>query len=238
MNHAPARDSEVKRKMMSIDRRFSESALGFGKFSKFLQFAASEGVVSVDRARDGSFRVRLAEPARPAASPEFDVKALGLPTTASSIKRYLAHRYKGVGIKTAERLVDQFATDVFHVLHNEPERIRKALPRSRADSVLTSWAADYERKRNALAKAAPTPDGPASRRNRDARNRPSARTTRDRGPARDDRARAVPAGATVPRDSTGPGSASPADSDESPAETGKPARSGLFGLFRQSRRSR
>ncbi len=237
-NQGPARDSDVKRKMMAIDRSFSENALGFGKFSKFLQFAASEGVVSVDRARDGSFRVRLEEAARPAASPGFDVKALGLPTTASSIKRYLAHRYKGVGVKTAERLVEQFATDVFQVLHNEPERIRKALPRSRADSVLTSWAADYERKKNALAKAAPTPEGPPSRQNRGTRNRPVARATRHRGPARDDRAPATPGNATASRDSTGPGSASPAGSDESPADTGKPARSGLFGLFRQGRRSR
>jgi uncharacterized protein (TIGR00288 family) len=237
-NHGPVHDSDVKRKMMAIDRRFSESALGFGKFSKFLQFAASEGVVSVDRARDGSFRVRLVETARPAAPPEFDVKALGLPTTASSIKRYLAHRYKGVGVKTAERLVDQFANDVFQVLHNEPERIRKALPRSRADSVLTSWAADYERKKSALAKAAPTPDGPPSRQNRDTRSRPVARSTRHRGPARDDQARAVPANATASRGSTGPGSASPTGSDEPPADTGKPARSGLFGLFRQGRRSR
>ena len=237
-NHGPARDSEIKRKMMAIDRRFSESALGFGKFSKFLQFAASEGVVSVDRARDGSFRVRLVETAGPAASPEFDVKALGLPTTAASIKRYLAHRYKGVGVKTAERLVEQFAADVFQVLHTEPERIRKVLPRSRADSVLTSWAADYERKKHALARTAPTPDGPPSRQNRDTRNRPVARTTRHRGPARDDQALAASANATASRDTAGPGSTSPAGSDESPAETGKPARSGLFGLFRQGRRSR
>ncbi|MDE2876171.1 MAG: NYN domain-containing protein [Gemmatimonadota bacterium] len=237
-NHGPARDSDVKRKMMAIDRSFSENAIGFGKFSKFLQFAAGEGVVSVDRARDGSFRVRLAEAAGPAASPEFDARALGLPTTASSIKRYLAHRYKGVGVKTAEKLVDQFAADVFRVLHDEPERIRKVLPRSRADSVLTSWAADYERKQAVLAKTAPAPDGPVPRPNRDGRGRPAGGTARHRGPAPDDRARAASADATASSGPAGPGTASPAVSDAPPSETEKPARSGLFGLFRQGRRSR
>ena len=237
-NHGPARDSDVKRKMMAIDRSFSENAIGFGKFSKFLQFAAGEGVVSVDRARDGSFRVRLAEAAAPAASPAFDAKVLGLPTTASSIKRYLAHRYKGVGVKTAERLVDQFAADVFRVLHDEPERIRKVLPRSRADSVLTSWAADYERKQAVLAKTAPAPDAPVPRQNRDGRGRPSAGTARHRGPAPDDRARTASANATASSGPAGPGTASPAVSDGPPSETEKPARSGLFGLFRQGRRSR
>ncbi len=240
-NHGPARDSEVKRKMMAIDRRFSENALGFGKFSKFLQFAASEGVVSVDRARDGSFRVRpaVADAATQPASPEFDVRSLGLPTTASSIKRYLAHRYKGVGVKTAERLVDEFANDVFRVLHDEPERVRKVLPRSRAHSVLTSWAADLERRKKALAKAAPAPEAPPSRQGGNPRSRRTARATRHReGPARHDRTRAASAAATASGDSTGPDPASPPGTDEPSSETGRPARSGLFGLFRQGRRSR
>ena len=73
--------------------------------------AEKEGAVSLERGKSGSFGVRLvAGKSGPAASP-FDAKALGLPTTESSIKSYLAHRYKGVGVKTAARLVDHFGAD-------------------------------------------------------------------------------------------------------------------------------
>ena len=238
-NHGPARDSDVKRRMMAIDKRFSENALGFGKFSKFLQFAAGEGVVSVDRARDGSFRVRLIEAAAPVAPGALDMKALGLPTTASSIKRYLAHRYKGVGVKTAERLVDEFGTDVFMVLHDKPERIRKVLPRIRADSVLTSWAADYERKSKAAAKTAPTPSGPPPPRTRDARSRPATRTERHRGNVRESPSeRPAAAATTASRASVETRSGAPAGAGEPASGTGKPERSGLLGFLRPRRRSR
>ena len=138
--------------MIAIDRGFNENSLGFGKFSKFLQYAETEGVVTVKRTRDGSYRVRLTEAPATATAPtappgELDVRALGLPTTAGSIKSYFANRYKGVGIKTAERLVENFGAQVFQVLQREPERVRKVLTRSRADSVLTAWAEDYGRRR-------------------------------------------------------------------------------------------
>ena len=236
-NHGPARDSDVKRRMLASDKGFNESALGFGKFSKFLQFAADEGVVSVDRARDGSYRVRLVETAAPPA--EFDVKALGLPTTATSIRRYLAHRYKGVGVKTAERLVEHFGAEVFKIMKDEPERIRKTLPRLRADSVLTSWAADYERRSKALAKTAPPPAGPTGRQTRDTRSHAAAKATRHRGPARPDHA--APAGSpttTASPDAAESRSSGPDGDDETVSATGKPARSGLFGFLRQGRRSR
>ena len=238
-NHGPARDSDVKRRMMAIDKGFSENALGFGKFSKFLQFAAGEGVVSVDRARDGSFRVRLIEAATPGAPPELDMKALGLPTTASSIKRYLAHRYKGVGVKTAERLVDQFGTDVFKVLRDSPERIRKVLPRMRADSVLTSWAADYERKRKSAAKAASAPGGSTPHQTRDARSHAAARPERHRGTGRESPSERAPtATTTASRASAGTRPGVPAAAGQPPSDTGKPERSGLLGFLRPRRRSR
>ena len=238
-NHGPARDSDVKRRMVAIDGDFSENALGFGKFSKFLQFAASEGVVSVDRARDGSFRVRLVESATPAAPAEFDMRALELPTSASSIEKYLAHRYKGVGVKTAERLVKHFGTDVFKVLQHAPERVRKVLPKLRADSVLTSWAADFERRHKALEKKTAAPVRPPRRQNRDARGRPVARPPRQRGPVRQaDSARSASVATAAPGDSTEARSKSSKGADESASTGGKPARSGLFGFLRQGRRSR
>lgn len=160
----PARDSDVKRKMLAIDRRFSESALGFAKFSKFLLFAEGEGAVSLERGRAGSFGVRLAAGEPAPLMPAFDAKSLGLPTTESSIKRYLAHRYKGVGVKTAARLVDHFGDGVFQVLHGRPERVNEVLSPARAASVLAAWPSDYERRRAALtakgAPGAPPPRGP------------------------------------------------------------------------------
>ena len=236
-NHGRARDSDVKRRMMAIDKGFNESALGFGKFSKFLQYAAGEGVVSVDRARDGSYRVRLLETSAPSA--EFDVKALGLPSTDLSIKRYLAHRYKGVGVKTAERLVQQFGAEVFQVLQAEPERIRKVLPRLRADSVLTSWESDYERRNKALAKTAPAPGGPTPPQTRDTRSHAAAKTASHRGPARTDHG--TPAASpttTASHDSAEVQPGAPDSADEPAPATGKPSRSGLFGFLRQGRRPR
>ena len=184
-NSEPARDSDVKRKMLTIDRRFSESAFGFGKFSKFLFFAEGEGAVSLERGKAGSFGVRLAAGEPVAAATAFDPKALGLPTTESSIKRYLAHRYKGVGVKTAARLVDHFGGDVFQVLHGRPERVRKVLAPARAQSVLVAWAGDYNRRGAAQARegaaAGPgkeeAPRAPAASRGRSRRSgsRPPSR---------------------------------------------------------------
>ena len=231
------RDSEVKRRMVAIDKGFSESALGFGKFSKFLRYAEDEGVVAVERTRDGSYRVRLREAAAAASQPpgELDAKALGLPTTAGSIKSYLANRYRGVGIKTAEKLVENFGPEVFHVMQREPERIRKVLTASRAHSVLTAWEGDHERRRKASPKTAPA--APVASRRRDGRGDGPAKTSRDRT-----------AGAPVPRTSAAGDSAESrrsageapraTDAAESVPAASKRERSGLFGFLRQGRRSR
>lgn len=224
--------------MIAIDKGFSENALGFGKFSKFLQYAETEGVVSVERTRDGSYRVRLTEApaAATAALADLDVKALGLPATAGSIKSYFANRYKGVGIKTAERLVGHFGPKVFQVLEREPERIRKVLTRSRADSVLTAWAEDYGRRKKALPKVAAS--SPAPSRRQDGRGDGPGRALKDRtaevrttrSPASGDTA-----GSTEPAGETG--SAENRAGEPVPA-TAKRGRSGLFGFLRQGRRSR
>ncbi|MDZ7779221.1 MAG: NYN domain-containing protein [Gemmatimonadota bacterium] len=75
-----------------------------------------------------------------------DLKGLGLPTDPDAIVRYMTHRYKGVGEKTAETLVDRFGTDVFTVLRDEPDRIRDAVPARRGEQVLEAWTVDYERR--------------------------------------------------------------------------------------------
>ena len=108
------------------------------------------------------------QPPKPESPPardrgELDPKALGLPTSESSIKSYLANRYKGVGDKTAERIVSHFGKDAFRVVHQEPERVRSVLPKSRADAVLAAWAGDYDRRARELA---PTNSQPSRSRGR------------------------------------------------------------------------
>ena len=178
------RDSDLKRKMLAIDSDFDEGALGFGKFSKFLQFAEEEGTVSLERMRGGSFEVRLADRKRADDVP-FDAKALELPTSENSIKSYLANRYKGVGIKTAERLVEQFGAEVFQVLQGSPERVRKVLSRARAETVLKNWAEDYGRRiARAAGKAASPSAASGGRRTGAPSTRGGGRRAASRGPQR------------------------------------------------------
>lgn len=269
------RDSDVKRKMLGIQRGFDEAELGFAKFSRFLRQAKEDGVVDLTEMETGNFQVSLKqakaapEPSRggrddgrtrAAAAPEakpretrprrgaqseesdgpdaaepgstlgtlfgslagrlglrgggapkgddvpakgpklfegqvvapkrptaqdrkpeapvartaqpdpntrqaarggdastpnaaptvsseggVDLSGLGLPSSPESMIRYLEHRYKGVGKKTAETLVGALGTDLFTVLHTEPDRIRSLAPR-RAEEVLQAWRSDYERR--------------------------------------------------------------------------------------------
>ena len=180
---ASVRDSDVKRKMLAIDKAFDESAFGFSKFSKFLQFAESEGAVILGRASGGSFEVRLARQAPDAKAGAFDPRALELPVAETAIRSYLANRYKGVGVKTAERLVEHFGADVFKVLQHAPERVRKALSRARAGTVLAEWEKDYNRRSKAVAKASAQAGAAGGRRaspgESPARSRP-AETSRPR----------------------------------------------------------
>ena len=230
-NRKPVRDSDAKRKMLSIDKDFNEGAHGFGKFSKFLQYAEVEGVLGLKRSRDGSYAILLVESRDTGAAAEYDAKALGLPTTVASIKSYLANRYKGVGVKTAERLVEHLGADVFKVLHDEPDRVRKVLSRARADSVLSQWANDYQRRSKAQAK----PPARSSRQGGGA-NAQSAQPSKPtppspRGTPAESSASGSGAPATVPAD---PADASP---DSSP-DSDKPARSGLMSFLLPGRRTR
>ena len=233
------RDSEVKRRMIAIEGGFSESSLGFGKFSKFLQYAETKGVVTVERTRNGSYRVRLNESVDvvPGTPGELDAKALGLPTTEGSIKSYLANRYKGVGIKTAERLVGHFGVEVFDVLQREPERVRKVLTKSRADSVLTAWAVDHRRREKAVPKSA-TP-APAAFRRQDRRSEIPSSGSRDPGTGVGFTKPAVAGGASDSPDSGSDGGPGAQDAAEPvPAASKRERSGGLLGFLRPRRRSR
>ena len=77
---------------------------------------------------------------------DFSASSIGLPTDPQAIVRYLAHRYKGVGQKTAETLVEQFGPALFQTLRDDPESVKAALPSNRGDQVLVAWKADYARR--------------------------------------------------------------------------------------------
>ena len=180
---ASVRDSDVKRKMLAIDKAFDESAFGFNKFSKFLQFAESRGAVALGRARSGSFKVRPVQGAPEAEAEAFDPRVLGLPVSEAAIRSYLANRYRGVGVKTAERLVEHFGTDVFSVLRHAPERVGKALSRARASAVLAEWEKDYKRRVKSVAKTPPAAGTGGGRGSSAAKTARRGGTASGRGPS-------------------------------------------------------
>ncbi len=83
---------------------------------------------------------------QPSASGSTDIDDLALPSEKGAIVRYLAHRYKGVGEKTAETLVDHFGADIFRTMHERPDAIAEVVPPKRAEQVLDAWRSDYERR--------------------------------------------------------------------------------------------
>jgi hypothetical protein len=82
----------------------------------------------------------------PQSGPPATVESLGLPSEPDAILRYLTHRYRGVGEKTAETLVAEFGADLFKTLHEDPSAIERVVPSNRAEQVLEAWRADYERR--------------------------------------------------------------------------------------------
>jgi uncharacterized protein (TIGR00288 family) len=64
----PARDSDVKRRMLELDEGFDEAELGFGKFSRFLRQAHDHEVVDLHKEEGGNYEVAL--PGSGARAPE------------------------------------------------------------------------------------------------------------------------------------------------------------------------
>ena len=247
----PARDSDVKRRILELRADFDEAALGFPKFSRFLVQAEEHGVVTLERGDAGNVSVSLAEEegapapgevsaaaeeqdaeaedvrggAGPAASaqqesgptvidvmpsegaetglglgprrgstrrrgdehlvsffegqapggapatetpagggdakgaPAGEIGHLGLPSDPEAIVRYLTHRYRGVGQKTAETLVERFGARLFETLAHDPGAISRVVPANRAEQVLEAWNADYARRTGAKEAGAAAPTG-------------------------------------------------------------------------------
>ena len=85
---------------------------------------------------------------------DFSASSIGLPTDPQAIVRYLAHRYKGVGQKTAETLVEQFGPALFRTLRDNPDSVAAALPSNRGEQVLAAWRTDYARRTSGSSKKA------------------------------------------------------------------------------------
>jgi hypothetical protein len=77
---------------------------------------------------------------------DVDFDSLGLPSESGAMVRYLTHRYKGVGEKTAETLVEAFGADLFRTMQNDPGAIARTVPPKRAEQVLEAWQSDFERR--------------------------------------------------------------------------------------------
>jgi hypothetical protein len=77
------------------------------------------------------------------------LEGLGLPTDSGAMVRYLTHRYKGVGAKTAETLVEKFGAGLFATMHTNPDAILDAVPSHRGEQVLDAWRSDYARRTGA-----------------------------------------------------------------------------------------
>ncbi len=87
----------------------------------------------------------------PASTEPLDLVGLGLPTDGPALVQYLTNSYKGVGRKTAERLVEVFGSGLFEVLQQEPERLGSVIKANRVDQLLQGWKADLGRRSGRLA---------------------------------------------------------------------------------------
>ena len=95
---------------------------------------------------------------------EVDLDSLGLPSDPDAIVRYLTHRYKGVGDKTADTLVGRFGSDLFRTMRDDPAAISVAVPPARAEKLLDAWRADYKRRTSGESDGGPNKGGRGGRR--------------------------------------------------------------------------
>lgn len=80
---------------------------------------------------------------------QFRADQLGViaPSTVEGVQRYLASGLiKGVGKGTARKIVEQFGTTIFHIIENEPAKLRgmKGLGKARAEKIIESWKGQKE----------------------------------------------------------------------------------------------
>jgi hypothetical protein len=94
--------------------------------------------------------------------------------------RYLSNSYKGVGKKTAERLVQEYGSGLFEKLHREPKEVEAVIPAGRFEQLLKGWKADLARR---LERTSPdtSPQAEEKEESRPASRRRTRRGGRGRG---------------------------------------------------------
>jgi len=132
-------DSDIKRKMLQMDRSFDEIAIGFKKFSKFLLQAKKDGIIKLEAAETGGYKVFTARES-------IDIESMDFPTGKDAIVKYLTNSYAGIGKKTAEEVVTAFGDKVFRVFENSPHLLKEACPK-RFDKLMKCWEVDVSRRR-------------------------------------------------------------------------------------------
>jgi len=131
-----------------------------------------------------------------------DPSSLGLPTDTEAQVRYLTNRYKGVGKKTAEKLVEGFGENVFAVLQDEPHRVQDLIPPARAENVLEQWKADFDRRTGHGGEKAPDRGDRSNREQRGPRGRGGRGRRGERAPHEDRREQPDRSGEPVPEPRT------------------------------------
>ncbi len=95
--------------------------------------------------------------------------------------RYLTNSYKGVGQKTAERVVAEFGSNLFEVLHKEPGRLQSVLKANRVDQLVEGWKVDLARRLGTAPAEETTGTGDGSKETGAAKRRSRKGTRRPRG---------------------------------------------------------
>lgn len=128
-------------------RRGSTRRRGGDEPPPFFEGQATGGTSTRDERIDRT-GVAPKEPEAPRAKdgPSQGLAGLGLPSDPGAIARYLTHRYKGVGEKTAEMLVERFGASLFATMQDDPDAIASVIPAKRAEQLLEAWRSDYDRR--------------------------------------------------------------------------------------------
>ena len=78
---------------------------------------------------------------------ESELVRLGLPQGKEAISAYLTSAYRGVGLKTVERLLEAHGDQLLEVMERDPDAIRALLPAARAEMLLEQWVDDVAKRR-------------------------------------------------------------------------------------------
>jgi uncharacterized protein (TIGR00288 family) len=134
-----------------------------------------------DGAPDSSTAPSTEAPTGASTPATLDIGALGLPSDGAALIRYLTNSYKGVGQKTAERVVAEFGSNLFEVLHKEPGRLQSVLKANRVDQLVEGWKVDLARRLGTAPAEETTGTGDGSKETGAAKRRSRKGTRRPRG---------------------------------------------------------